>query len=197
MQKQQQADDKVCQSVELPAPAVREWDKWPAPCRLWLLKAGLSRADLPKLGAYYHPPTNRVVLPVLDPLLGPLFWQARAVDGRQPKYLAPGVDKATVIPRYGKAQHVTLTEDMLSAYKVGKVAEGWAMLGTSISKHAISLLSARGCKVNIWLDPDKAGRRAATKVAATLRSVGVECDIIRSTVDPKLVHSSDIKELLA
>ena len=60
----QAADNKVSVSVELPAPAVRVWADWPAASRLWLLKAGLSSADLPRLGAYYHPPTDRVVLPV-------------------------------------------------------------------------------------------------------------------------------------
>lgn len=190
------ADDKAANSVALPEPQVREWAEWPAACQLWLLKAGLSRADLPRLGAYYHPPTNRVVLPVLDPLLRPLFWQARAVDGRQPKYMAPMVDKAGVIPMYGKAQDVTLTEDLLSAYKVGTVAEGWSLLGTSISTATLSALVARGCRVNVWLDPDPAGRRAAKKVLAALRGVGLEAKDIRSDVDPKLVHRHLIKEYL-
>ena len=66
---------------------------------------------------------DRVVLPVLSPSGGVLFWQARAVDKRQPKYLAPPIDKATVIAAYGCADTVTLTEDLLSAYKVGKVGE--------------------------------------------------------------------------
>ena len=196
LQKQHDADASIQNAVCLPTPQVTAWADWPAASRLWLLKAGLSSADLPRLGAYYHPPTNRVVLPVLDPSLRILFWQARATDGRQPKYMAPLVDKTGVIPMYGKAQDVTLTEDILSAYKVGTVAEGWSLLGTSISKATLAALVARGCRVNVWLDPDPPGRRAAAKVLATLRGTGIEARDIRSSVDPKLVHKQQIKEYL-
>ena len=188
-------DGKLMASVELPGPAVRDWDEWPVKARLWLVKAGLSRADLPRLGAYYHPPSDRVVLPVLDGLTA-VFWQARALDGRQPKYLAPDVGKSFVIARYGKADSVTLTEDLLSAYKVGTVAEGWSLLGTKISDHIVAELVKRGCKVNVWLDPDPPGQRAATKVLRVLRSVGLEAHNIVSARDPKLIHKGQIKELL-
>ena len=194
--RQQAADDHMRVSVALPGPQVRVWDEWPPACRLWLLKAGLCRADLPKLGAYYHPPTNRVVLPVLGPSGGLLFWQARAVDDRQPKYMAPLADKSRVIPMYGSASDVTLTEDILSAYKVGLVAEGWSLLGTSISPYTLGELVRRNCRVNVWLDPDPPGRRAAKKVLAALRGAGLEARDIRSDVDPKLVHRQNIKELL-
>ncbi len=188
------ADAQAAASVALPAPQVRVWDDWPPACRLWLLKAGLSRADLPRLGAYYHPPSDRVVLPVLTRSGGVLFWQARAVDGRQPKYLAPVVSKEGVVPQYGAADTITLTEDLLSAYKVGTVAEGWSLLGTSLSRTTLGLLIARGRKVNVWLDPDAAGQRAATKVLAALRSVGLEARNIISPKDPKLIHWHIIKE---
>lgn len=196
LNKQHAADTKASASAALPQPAVREWAKWPPECRLWLLKAGLCSADLPGLGAYYHPPSQRVVLPVLGPSGRVLFWQARAVDKRQPKYLAPPVDKASVIPSYGTAHRVTLTEDLLSAYKVGQVGEGWSMLGTSINDNMLAALLRRGCAVNVWLDPDPAGQRGAAKVLAKLRAVGLDCRNIISKVDPKLVHLSEIKELI-
>ena len=195
--KSQAADNKVVASVDLPAPRVTAWAAWPPACRLWLLKAGLSSHDLPKLGAYYHPPTDRVVLAVSDPLLGTLYWQARAVDGRQPKYLGAPVDKAAVLPKYGSANDVTLTEDILSAYKVGLVGEGWSLMGTSISKLCLSELMARGCKVNVWLDSDPPGRRAAKKVLAALRGAGIQARDILTERDPKLIHREQIKELLA
>jgi hypothetical protein len=196
IRKAQEADQKVSGRVALPEPRVTVWAAWPAPCRLWLLKAGLSSHDLPKLGAYYHPPSDRVVLPVLGPSMRLLFWQARAVDGRQPKYLAPPVDKQGITPMYGSSDVVTLTEDLLSAYKVGKVGEGWSLLGTSLSAHTLGLLVTRNCKVNVWLDPDGPGQRAATKVLAKLRSTGIEAKNIVSDRDPKLIHCEQIKELL-
>ena len=196
IRKAQEADKRAARTTALPEPQVRAWDEWPPACRLWLLKAGLSRADLPGLGAYYHPASDRVVLPVLDSAGGLLFWQARAVDGRQPKYLAPDIPKDSFVAQYGKANEVTLVEDLLSAYKVGTVAEAWSLMGTSINKLALSLLLSRGCKVNVWLDPDAAGQRASTKVLASLRAVGVEARNIVSAKDPKLIHRYEIKELL-
>lgn len=193
--KQREQDAKVGGSAALPTPMVREWGEWPARYRLWLLKAGLCSADLPGLGAYYHPPSDRVVLPVFRGSQ-PVFWQARAVDGRQPKYLAPPVDKHTVIPAYGSGPSVTLTEDLLSAYKVGKISEAWSMLGTSLNNNMLAALVQRGMLVNVWLDPDPAGQKGAAKVLAKLRATGVPCRNIISKVDPKLVHLSEIKELI-
>ena len=190
------ADAKIGASVALPGPVRVPWSDWPAECRLWLLKAGLSGADAGLLGAYYHPPTDRVVLPVLGPS-GPVFWQARAVKkDRFPKYVAPPVDKASVVPMYGSAQDVTLTEDILSAYKVGTVGEGWSLLGTSISAGCMAALLKRNARVNVWLDPDGAGHKGATRVLATLRGAGLEARRIISKADPKLIHRSEIKELL-
>lgn len=186
----------VCQDATLPEPQVRAWGDWPGEARLWLLKAGLSSHDVGQLGAYYHPPTQRVVLPVYSPAKRLLYWQARALDGRMPKYLGSPVGKDTCVPQYGKANEVTLTEDLLSAYKVGTVAEGWCLLGTSVSKVCLGMLIQRNAKVNVWLDPDAAGRRAAKKALALLRSVGLEARDIVSEKDPKLVHRQQIKELL-
>ena len=191
-----EADSAMRRTVDLPTPQVRAWAEWPAQCRLWLLKAGLSSHDAGQLGAYYHPPSDRVVLPVRARSGGVLFWQARAVDKRLPKYMAPDVDKSGVVPMYGSASEVTLTEDLLSAYKVGTAGEGWSLLGTSISRATLAALVSRNCKVNVWLDPDPPGQRAAKKVLAAVRAVGLEARNILSECDPKLVHRERIKELL-
>lgn len=190
------AENHVASQLDLPLPAVRVWADWPPASRLWLLKAGLTSCDLPGLGAYYHPPTDRVVLTVLEPSRGIAFWQARAVDGRLPKYLSPSIPKGSVVPQYGASDTVTLTEDILSAYKVGKVGEGWAMMGTTLTTGLLVKLLARNCKVNVWLDPDRAGRTAASKVLRTLRAHGIQCRDILSDRDPKLLHLDKIKELI-
>lgn len=184
--------------TELPAPAV-PWSEWPATHRLWLLKAGLGAHDAARLGAYYHPPTDRVVLPVLEGP-APVFWQARAVlPGRVPKYLSPEKPAGGVLPRYGKADAVTLTEDILSAYKVGSTegCEGWSLMGVSLKPHVLAALMQRKAKVNVWLDPDPPGQRAAAKAVSTVRAAGLEVRNIISDRDPKLLHRASIKELLA
>ena len=194
LKEQQQADVKAQGAVDLPEPRV-PWSEWPDPARLWLLRAGLSALDAGQLGAYYHPPTGRVVLPVLVGRRA-VFWQARGLAGAVPKYLAPMVDKKSIVPRYGQADAITLTEDILSAYKVGTVAEGWALMGTSINDGCLAAIIATGKPVNVWLDPDAAGIRAARKVLAALRGAGVKARNIISDKDPKLMHRTQIKELL-
>lgn len=200
--KRQSEVDAAIMRPELPEPRVYALDDWPMNAKLWLYKAGLSRDLIGKLGAYYHPDTDRVVLPIYE-RGEPVFWQARAQDGRQPKYLAPSADRSLVIPRYGKAESVTLTEDILSAYKVGLVGEGWSLMGTRVSNHLLSLLLLRGAPVNVWLDNDlpplhsvNRGQVAASKIHKQLRACGLRTRNIISPRDPKLMHRDEIKELL-
>lgn len=132
-----------------------------------------------------------------------MFWQARAIEpGQTPKYLAPDVNKSRVIPKWGKAGDVTLTEDILSAYKVGLVGEGWCMMGTSLSPHLLSELMRRRCRVNVWLDNDlppvfpvNRGQIAAAKVGKTLRAMGLTVRNIVAPRDPKLMTRAEIEEL--
>lgn len=190
--------DASITSSDLPAPRVYAVKDWPLKAQLWFFKAGLGTHDIGKIGAYYHAPSGRVVLPV------PGFWQARALaPGQVPKYMAPNVDKSKVLPKYGSADRITLTEDILSAYKVGQVGEGWSMLGTNLSPHTLLMLLRSGKAVNVWLDNDlppvhtlNRGQIAATKVLKTLRSMGIPCRNIIAPRDPKLMTFDEIKDLL-
>ena len=183
-------DKAVQMATQAPEPSCYDLDRWPAPARLWLFRAGLSRQDAARLGAYYHEPTNRVVL-----LLRHDFWIARSIDGRQPKYLS-GDKPADLLIRWGRAAVPTLCEDALSAYKVGRVAEGWPILGTKVSPAMCAALLQRNGPVNLWLDPDPPGQRAAAKYARQLRSYGLTVRNIISERDPKLHTLDEIKLIL-
>lgn len=207
-------DDAIRRLVDLPSGGLADPSEWPPAAYLWFLKAGLGRREIGELGATYNPGSGRVILPVYEAPVTDgskrtvAFWQGRSVDGRQPKYLAPDVDRSRVIPRYGTAQSVTLTEDILSAYKVGLDHEGWSMLGTKLSDHALGELLKRhqeqpSFTVNVWLDNDlpplhqiNRGQIAARKVLAKLRAVGIPARNVISTRDPKLMSRAQIKELL-
>lgn len=197
------ADQQYQAGADLPLPRLSAVAEWPDLARLWFYKAGLSAEDIGKLGAYYHAPTRRVVLPVMQGGRC-VFWQARALDkGHSPKYMAPDVDKARVLPRWGTAASVTLTEDILSAYKVGLVGEGWCLMGTSLSAHTLSELMRRRCRVNVWLDNDlppvhpvNRGQIAAARVGKQLRAMGLTVRNIVAPRDPKLMSRADIKELI-
>lgn len=197
--RQREADAEILRPA-LPEPRVYAVDEWPMACRVWMFKAGLGRDRIGELGAYYHAPSDRVVLPVLEGSRV-VFWQARAVDGRAPKYLAPSADRTTVIPVYGRAPCVTLTEDILSAFKVGIAGhEGWSLLGTKASAAVVAGLLRRGSPVNVWMDNDlgpvNRGQIAAAKIGGRLRAAGLVVRNIVSPRDPKLMHITEIRELL-
>lgn len=181
--------------VLLPEPQVHDLREWPPHSVLWLLKAGLGAPEIARLGAYYHPDTDRVVVPVLEGT-DVVFWQARSTTGRNPKYLSPQVARDKLLPRYGSGDTITLTEDLLSAFKIGQVAEAWCLMGTHANPRLIAGLLKRGAPVAIWLDPDAAGRHAAQRVHKQLTAYGIEVRRIRSERDPKLHTYDQIKEYL-
>lgn len=184
----------------LPAPHLWLPEQWPVEARLWLYKAGLRNDQITKLGAYYHPPTRRVVLPVVE--AGQIvFWQARRVFEYGPKYLSPVVRRGAVLPRYGSASAVVLCEDILSAFKVGQAAEGWSLMGTTLHTPILSKLVQMNRPVCVWLDNDTDSRRnsgqlAAAEVMTTLESVGLQAYNILTDRDPKTYSVREIKQIL-
>lgn len=182
------ADQQSCGSA-LPTPQVHDLREWPLSSRVWLLKAGLGGPEISRLGAYYHPPTDRVVVPVLEAGV-PVFWQARSTTDRLPKYLSPPTGRDKLLPTFGSGDTITLTEDLLSAFKIGLVAEAWCLMGTHANPRLLAGLLERKAAVNVWLDPDGPGRYAAKKVYSQLKAYGIEARVIRSDRDPKL-HSLD------
>ena len=194
----QEADAQAVRSIELPEGCVTT-DQWPKWARLWLAKAGLGSSDVDRLGFLYSPNMDRVVLPVYDRQGRIRFWQARG-NGTQPKYLSPkDVDRKQLIPAYGPETGVVLlTEDILSAAKVGQVNEAWSLMGTVM--HTAVLLEAHRRKLHVIvaLDPDKAGIAGA---AATMKSLGaysIPAYNVTSRLpsDPKLMSRDSIRCLI-
>ncbi len=187
------AADASARALEAPPSGVLDPGAWPLACAAWVFRAGLSRADIGRVGMRYNEALDRVVIPTPCGR----FWQARAVQpGRQPKYLSPGYKPANLLASWGSAPVPTLVEDMLSAIKIGKVAEGWAILGTHVSPHMIATILARGRKCNLWMDPDRGGEAAVARYIRPLRARGVDVRIIRSERDPKLHNLDYIKEAI-
>lgn len=185
--RRQAAQDAAC-SVDMPEPRVYAIDQWPPGAALWLYKAGLSRARLGELGVYYHPDSDRVVIPV-----GTNFYQARAHQpGRVPKYLSPTPRPKGVHPVWGEGCAVVLTEDVLSAIKVSACMQARALIGTSLSEEALTWVLAQDKPVLTWLDPDEAGRTHAAPIRRKLRACGVRVANIESLRDPKLHTPEEI-----
>lgn len=190
-------EDAALRTATLPLPMTTDPREWPKEARLWLYRAGFHDSRIKELGIYYHKPSQRVVLPVVED--GKVtYWQARAVmPGQKPKYMGCAVGKANVIPKYGEGACIVLTEDMLSAMKVGREVEAWSLLGTAPSTHLLSQLVQDGRPVLVWLDPDEAGRSAAARITRELRSVGVQTENVVSAKDPKLLCLQEIRSCLS
>jgi DNA primase len=190
-------EQEASRSVALPTPIEPDAALWPKEARLWLYKIGMSNDDIREAGFYWCERLQRVILPVLHG--GKVcYWQGRNLttkDGR-PKYLNPLVDKSAFFARYGEGKEIVLTEDILSAWKVGLGQQGWSMLGTSLSDAQAVLLLKSRLPVAIWLDPDGPGQRAASKIFKQLTAYGVDARVIRSDTDPKLLSREDIRRKL-
>ena len=195
--KAQQSADTEAQGAGVDGmnPRVQDVYQWPEGARLWLARAGLGAPEITRLGAWYHPPTERVVVPVYGPY-GLIFWQARAwQEGRQPKYMAPHVPKRFIY-QWGQGEATVLCEDMLSAYKVGGVARAAravCLFGTVVPDVVLADLLNRGGPVLVWLDPDAAGSKGSTAAVRKLRSAGLTVRAIRTDQDPKLLTCDEIR----
>jgi len=192
------ADEAEQADPRPPMPANFDVGTWPSFAQVWLYKAGLSKPMIAERGIYWCDRIQRVVIPVLNGSTL-CYWQARGFDDDRPKYLNPKVDK----PIYkshrtgnsgGERDLLVLTEDILSAIKVGQVCEAWSILGTSMPDALPTLVSGR--KVAVWLDPDGAGRKGAGKIYRALSASGADVRVIRSDLDPKCYSLAKIKEYL-
>lgn len=191
------AEVRASSSVALPDPQLRDPQAWPLHAKVWLYKAGLSNDDIETIGAYYHPPTGRVILPVMRN--GEcIYWQGRdtqwsRTSGRI-KYINPPVDKTHLCAKYGSGPVIVLTEDMLSAYRVARVTEAWSVMGTALASGVLADLVAQAKPVVLMMDPDAGGQKATTHIYRTLRALGVPAFIAAPVRDPKYLTREETKQ---
>jgi len=177
--------------VVLPSGLNMNASSWPRYAALWLYKVGLGSVEIQRLGIGYSEEMDRVVIPVYSN--GKLvYWQARGFTSGRPKYINPDVDKSKVLPMYGAGDFVVLTEDLLSAIKVGNVAQTLCLMGTSLQDHHLAHLLLLRKPVAVWLDADKAGLNAKAKLMRRLTAVGLHCVYIVTERDPKLLFEEEI-----
>ena len=200
----QEQDQVAAASIELPGPGKMDTQDWPDEPLLWLFKAGFSRDEIKGLGWYWNPRMQRVILPVRDHTGKVIYWQGRGFDSSRSKAINPPVNREGLVAQYGMGTAwVALTEDILSAAKVGGVegAAAWALLGTVLSYSTALSLAALGRPVLLMLDDDPAGRRGAAEASKTLSLLGVRHKQVYFGRDAKLVPRSTIaakaKEVLS
>lgn len=177
------------------AELVREWprpedrgDPWPTEAIAWLASMGFGRYEREQLlGCYWHALYERVIFPLNNG-----FWTARTVykGDTRPKWLSGLQGRDRCVQRYpanAGARACVLTEDLLSAAKVG-LNTPWVVaipcLGT-VPSPAVLAAAAMYDRVAVWLDSDEPGQRGAARIHARLEAVGVESWLIVTPPDEK------------
>ncbi|WEL95569.1 DNA primase/helicase [Xanthomonas phage vB_XooS_NR08] len=191
-------------TAELPECASTDPTEWPAELSLWCYRHGLYGPRISELGLYYSKKLDRLVLPLYNTDGELAYWQARS-QTMKPKWIGPPLDKRGLLVQYGKGRgsHIVLTEDALSAFKVGLVCEAWPLLGTKLhARHAARLLEL-GKPVICWLDNDanhssgsNPGQVAASAILRQLRSYGLTCYNVVADKDPKCYDQYQIRKII-
>ena len=165
----------------------------PDAAKVWLLRAGITPEHSEKYGFIWSPELSRVCVAIDEE-----SWIARAVDGRNPKYIlskgSSGKFWTNDRDQSRCSELVVVVEDVLSAIKISESGfVSMAVLGTTVSSLHANWLS-KYSKVVGWFDGDKAGRRAQSRLLKSLGVFGVLPASIRTDEDPKYHSLSVIQE---
>lgn len=178
----------------------------PVPAARWLFSYGITEQLQRKHGITYSPRYDRVCLPVFeDGVLTAL--QMRAVSALvRPKYLNPDGPQVGSALKYASPDSVdpilqeyciVITEDILSAIKVGTVTRACSILGTTLTDARLGKLLRSGVRrAFIWLDSDAAGVAGAKRITNKLRQCGVAVTNICTEKDPKCYTREAITQVL-
>lgn len=163
----------------------------------WLRKAGIDEDLRREYNICYSPTFKRVLLPSYDSSGRLTYLQARAVfDGQTPKYAnQAAVKKPLFHSHQAVTSEVVLTEDILSAIKVGQVFSAISLLGTKPVDTLLPALMPFD-EVFVWLDPDDAGINGSIKIAHYCSLLGKPVYRVHSDKDPKYYSKQEIKQFI-
>jgi DNA primase len=140
-------------------------------------------------------------MPVYDTEDNLIWFQCRALlKGQKPKYMQPSGDKGSVVfqsktsKTRGTKETVVVVEDIMSAIRVGEVANTISILGTKSDTNQINTLS-RYSTVITWLDSDKAGRNGSKTIRQAVGLLTNTKDIV-TELDPKSYSKQQIEKIL-
>ena len=167
----------------------------------WILKAGISlNVAADQYGILYSPKMDRVILPVYDDNGGLHYMQARALHGQEPKYINTSNPTENVLfwaEDWRKDDQVVITEDILSAIKVGPVNVACSILGTNMTAERAYKITLEYDKILLWFDNYEAGDRCRKTSRKQLELQGIEfIRDIRTEKDPKCYSHKEIQELI-
>lgn len=171
-------------------------DKFSAEAMLWLWKYKVTPKLIEKYHIKYYPQWDAIVLPYYSKDNELLFYQVRCIRYNMgPKYQTFGQKQLFWSKDSPKRDFVVIVEDIISAIKVGEVAQTVSLLGTSLKDRDMLTLATRYDTIVVWLDGDKPGRRSSRKLVKKL-SLMVNVIEINTRDDPKCYETDDIIGIL-
>jgi hypothetical protein len=164
----------------------------------WLIKYNFNISD------FNYDFTGRLVLPIANYNKELVGYQIRNIDS-SPKYVTTISDEhkhtfggcwaSSRIP----TNNVFITEDILSSYKLQSTAnkvnipiKTLALLGTKLSYTDETILRENKHNAIVWLDNDKAGISAASRIIDRLSFLGIRSMWVSEVDEPKKVSEETI-----
>ena len=155
----------------------------------WLGKAGWTVSLINRYNIGWSERLKRVILPM------PIGYTARAVlPFDQPKYLQKCPEGALWRSNQMVTSTCVVTEDILSAGRVGELLSSYALNGTSASAAEIGAL-CRHDLIIVWLDPDRAGSSGAKALCSNLSFIGKRVVKIYNK-EPKHMTREELRSVL-
>ena len=173
----------------------------PAQCWTWLKKYDILESERKDNLFGWSENTKLLIMPVysgsswVDPLTKGrlLMWQGRyfGPNDNHPKYLTRGYPEQVIhIINDRASDTIVLTEDLISAIKVGRQFTSMPLWGSNLSLERIMRLSRLTKSLVIWLDADKFGE--AQKYRSRASQFIPNVHVIQTPKDPKEYSDDEI-----
>jgi len=163
---------------------------------VYLYSRGLAGADIKRWRIGYSARYDRVIFPVywgreLVCYTGRTMKPIRRENPKFMKVVKNGIKNPYFVVNNLVSKDVVIVEDVVSAIRVGKVADSYALLSTHIPDNLVLRLSELYKRIHIWLDPDKRGK--SIKLLRRYLSFGINMRVVLSQKDPKFYTDEEIR----
>jgi hypothetical protein len=162
----------------------------------WVKKYSITDAEIDKNKMLWSEEKQLLIFPVLNEVGEVLMWQGRyfGPKPRHPKYLTRGLKESLVhIIGQDKQGPLVLTEDLISAIKVGRQQPAMPIWGSAISAELVQRLRLLYPEVILFLDYDK---RDTSIRLAMKHCLWIHIEPLIALLDPKDYSDEELAELL-
>ena len=191
------------QKISLPYDFDSNFLHWPPEARAWVLKYGIEKPET----WGWSESQGRVIIPVWEETAdekGAFGTTLKGLQARKvfaedpgPKYLTRGRNLCYGVLRGIGCRLGVIVEDALSAEKVGRICDSYAMLGTSRFSHSDALkFAAQYVRVIVWFDDNNWQARKAQAQLVSRLGLLVPTKMVRTGKDPKEHSMTEIKEIV-